>query len=214
MPIRVAIFEDNPIVMDAFKSILNGVDGFICTGAFTSCNALKHDIEKSNPDVVLMDIEMYGIDGIEATRIIKTLNPGIKVLIQTVHEDKEKLFSALCAGANGYILKKTSPVKMLEAVTDVHSGGSAMSPGIASKVIEFFQTNLTEHSQQKDYRLTTREKEILQLMTEGKPLPKIAEQLFLGYQTVRSYVKAIYEKLHVASATEAVSKALKERIVK
>src|SRR5689334_20566808 len=113
MPIRVAIFEDNPIMLDAYKAILNGVDGFHCTGAFTHCNNLRQDIEKSNPDVVLMDIEMYGIDGIEATRRLKEARPAIKILIQTVFEDDEKIFAALCAGANGYITKNTSPVKML-----------------------------------------------------------------------------------------------------
>src|SRR6185369_7230387 len=107
--IRVAIFEDNPIMMDAYRSILNGSPGYVCSGDFTSCNNWKNDIKKSNPDVVLMDIEMTGIDGIAATRLIKKEFPALKILMQTVFEDDGKIFEALCAGANGYILKNTSP---------------------------------------------------------------------------------------------------------
>jgi DNA-binding NarL/FixJ family response regulator len=212
MPIRVAIFEDNPIMLDAYKAILNGVEGFICTGAFTHCNNLKHDLEKSNPDVVLMDIEMYGIDGIEATRRIKHMNPELKILIQTVFEDEDKIFQALCAGANGYIIKNSSPVKMLDAIQDVHAGGAAISPGIASKMFSLFQ-KFAPHETVEDYHLTQREKEILTCMVEGLSLPKTAEKIFLSYETVRTYVKSIYSKLHVASATEAVAKAIKERII-
>jgi DNA-binding NarL/FixJ family response regulator len=213
MPVRVAIFEDNPIMLDAYRAILNGVNGYLCSGAFTSCNNLKHDIEKSQPDVVLMDIEMYGIDGIEATKKLKADYPGIKILIQTVFEDETKILAALCAGANGYITKNTSPVRMLEAISDVHQGGSAMSPSVAGKVISVFQQYMTPQVDKTEYHLSAREREILQLMTEGKPLPKIAEEIFLSYETVRSYVKSIYQKLHVAGATEAVAKAIREKII-
>jgi DNA-binding NarL/FixJ family response regulator len=213
MAVRVAIFEDNPIMLDAYKAILNGIDGFICAGAFTSCNDLKHDIEKSQPDVVLMDIEMYGIDGIEATRRLKQMYPEIKILIQTVFQDDEKIFAALCAGANGYITKNTSPVKMLEAITDVYNSGAAMSPVIAAKMFRLFQQQAGPAVDKTDYHLNEREKEILGLMIEGLPLPKVAEKIFLSYETVRTYVKNIYAKLHVASATEAVAKSIKEKLV-
>ena len=213
MQIRVAIFEDNPIMLDAYRAILNGVDGYACTGAFTNCNNLKHDIEKSNPEVVLMDIEMYGVDGIEATRRLKEMQPGIRILIQTVFEDEEKIFEALCAGANGYITKNISPVKMLEAIKDVYAGGAAMSPGIAAKVFNLFQKFVPSQTQKEDYHLTEREKEILSCMVEGLTLPRVAEKIFLSYETVRTYVKNIYSKLHVASGTEAVAKAIKERII-
>lgn len=213
MSIRIAIFEDNPIMLDAYKAILNGIEGYCCTGAFTHCNDLKHCIEKSSPDVVLMDIEMYGIDGIEATRQLKEMWPGLKILIQTVFEDEEKIFAALCAGANGYITKNISPVKMLEALKDVHMGGSAMSPGVAVKVFNLFQKLAPAQHKSADYRLTEREKEILTYMVAGLTLPKVAERIFLSYETVRTYVKNIYSKLHVASATEAVAKAIKEKII-
>ncbi|MFI5129206.1 MAG: response regulator [Chitinophagales bacterium] len=211
--IRVAIFEDNPIMMDAYRSILNGSPGYRCTGSFTSCNNWKQDIEKSNPDVILMDIEMTGINGIKATGLIKKEFPGVKILIQTVFEDDEKIFDALCKGANGYILKNTSPVKMLEAVTDVQNGGVAFTPTVASKVVSLFQQFIAPMVTITDYQLTAREKEILQLLTEGIPMPRIAEKIFLSYHTVRDHVKSIYQKLHVASATEAVAKALKEKLV-
>ena len=211
--IRIAIFEDNPIMMDAYRSILNGSPGYACTGSFNSCDNWKHDIQKSEPDVVLMDIEMTGINGIKATRLIKEEFPGIKILIQTVFEDDAKIFEALCAGANGYILKSTSAVKMLEAITDVQSGGVAFNPAVAAKVVTLFQKLIAPSATINNYQLTQREKEILQLLTEGMPMPRIADKVFLGYETVRGYVKSIYQKLHVASATEAVAKALKEKLV-
>ena len=211
--IRVAIFEDNPIMMDAYRSILNGSSGYICTGCFTSCNNWKQDIEKSYPDVVLMDIEMTGINGIDATGLIKKAFPDTRILIQTVFEDDSKIFQALCAGANGYILKNTSPVKMLEAISDVQNGGVAFNPAVAAKVAALFQQFIAPSTVTNNYQLTEREKEILQLLTEGMPMPRIAEKIFLGYETVRGYVKNIYQKLHVASATEAVAKALKEKLV-
>ena len=211
--IRVAIFEDNPIMMDAYRSILNGSPGFCCTGSFTNCSNWKYDIEKSNPHVVLMDIEMPGINGIKATAYIKKDFPQIKILIQTVFEDDDKIFEALCAGANGYILKNTSPLKMLEAITDVQNGGVAFNPNVASKVVSLFQQFIAPITVITDYHLTQREKEILKLLSQGLPMPRIAEKIFLSYHTVRDHVKNIYQKLHVASATEAVSKALKEKLV-
>jgi DNA-binding NarL/FixJ family response regulator len=211
--IRVAVFEDNPIMMDAYRSILNGSPGYTCAGSFTSCNDWKHDIEKSNPDVVLMDIEMTGINGIKATGLIKKEFPKLKILMQTVFEDDSKIFEALCAGASGYILKNTSPVKMLEALSDVQNGGVAFNPVVAAKVVTLFQKFIAPSVAINNYQLTEREKEILQLLTEGMPMPRIAEKIFLGYETVRGYVKNIYHKLHVASATEAVAKALKEKLV-
>jgi DNA-binding NarL/FixJ family response regulator len=211
--IRVAIFEDNPIMMDAYRSILNGSPGYTCTGSFTSCNNWKQDIEKSNPDVLLMDIEMTGINGIKATGLIKKDFPQIRILIQTVFEDDTKIFESLCAGANGYILKSTSLAKMLEAITDVQNGGVAFNPAVAAKVARLFQQFIAPLVTIPDYQLSNREKEILQLLTEGIPMPRIAETIFLSYHTVRDHVKSIYQKLHVASATEAVSKALKEKLV-
>jgi len=213
MPIRVAIFEDNPIMMDAYRSILNGSPGYVCTGCFTSCINWKHDIEASRPDVILMDIEMSGLSGIKATGLIKRQFPLVRILIQTVFEDDNKIFEALCAGADGYILKSTSPVKMLEAVADVKNGGVAFTPVVAAKVTTLFHKFVAPSTVVTDYKLTEREKEILHHLTEGLSMPQIAETIFLSYETVRGYVKSIYLKLHVASATEAVAKAIRERLV-
>ena len=200
-------------MMDAYRSILNGSSGFKCTGCYTSGQNWKHDIEQSQPDVVLMDIEMTGINGIKATELIKKQFPAVKILIQTVFEDDSKIFEALCAGASGYILKNTSPLKMLEGITDVQNGGVAFNPNVAARVAQLFHQFIAPSPAINTYQLTDREKEILQLLTEGMPMPKIAEKIFLSYETVRGYVKNIYQKLHVASATQAVAKALKEKLV-
>jgi len=134
MSIRVALFEDNKLVRESFEAILNGTDGFVCTGSFSSCNNLHIDLQKSRPEVVLMDIEMSGVNGIEATRIITQQYPEIKILIQTVFEDDDKIFAAICAGASGYILKKTSPAKLIDAISELYTGGAPMSPGIAASI--------------------------------------------------------------------------------
>ena len=168
---------------------------------------------KSAPDVVLMDIEMSGINGIKATGLIKKEFPDTRILIQTIFEDDTKIFEALCNGANGYILKNTSPVKMLEAVSDVYNGGVVFNPTVAAKVVTLFQHFIAPAASAQDYQLTDREREILHLLTEGLPMPRIAQRIYLSYETVRGYVKSIYLKLHVASATEAVAKALKEKLV-
>jgi DNA-binding NarL/FixJ family response regulator len=216
MTIRVAVFEDNKLVRDSFEAILNGTDGFICTGSFSSCNNLIHDIQRSQPDVVLMDIEMNGVNGIEATKKIKQEHPGIKILIQTVFEDDEKIFTAICAGASGYMLKKTTPAKLIEALGEVYNGGAPMSPGIANKVLQLFQkfapaplVNANEESAQ----LSRREKEILLLMMEGDNYHAIAKKCFISYDTVRTHIRSIYKKLHVASVNQAIVKAFKNRLL-
>ena len=216
MDIRVAIFEDNKLVRDAYEAILNGTAGFICTGSFSSCNNLALDLNKSRPDVVLMDIEMNGINGIEATKIIIKNNPQIKILIQTVFDDDGRAFDAICAGASGYVLKNTSPGKLLESITEVNTGGAPLSPGVANKVLHLFQhfAPAAKNQEQDDpYQLSKREKEILSMMTEGKNLHAIAEKSFISYETVRTHVRNIYKKLHVASSSEAIVKALKQRLI-
>jgi DNA-binding NarL/FixJ family response regulator len=214
LKIRVAIFEDNKLMRNGFEAICNGTEGIMCSGCYTDAEDLDFKIKKATPDVVLMDIEMPGIDGIKATRHILRSWPDVKILIQTVFEDDEKIFAAICAGASGYILKSTSPARLVEAITDVNSGGSPMSPYIASRVLKLFQQFAPPVSgQDEKFLLSTREKEILSLMTEGKNLQAIADKIFIGYETVRTHVKRIYKKLHVASASEAVAKAIRERLV-
>lgn len=215
MEIRVAIFEDNKLVRDALEAILSGTPGFICTGTFSEVNNIERDIRRTEPDVVLMDIEMPGRDGIEATRMMHDLFPEIKVVIQTVFNDSDKIFNALCAGASGYILKNDPPSRQIEAVQEVYKGGAPMSPSIAKKVLQFFShKNVILVAPEKvDYHLSEREKEILTLVTEGVNLRTIAERTFISYETVRTHVKKIYKKLHVVSRSEAVMKARQQGIV-
>jgi DNA-binding NarL/FixJ family response regulator len=210
--IRVAIFEDNKLVRESFEAILNGMEGFCCTGSFSSCNNLAHDIQKSNPDVVLMDIEMIGINGIEATKTITRQYPAIRVLIQTVFEDDDKIFASICAGASGYILKKTSPYRLIEAIQEVNAGGAPMSPTIASKVLQLFQRfapSASETDPGETVVLSKRESEILKMMKEGDNYHVIASKIFLSYDTVRTHVRSIYKKLHVTSVNQAIVKAFK-----
>ena len=210
MDIRVAIFEDNKLVRDALQAILSGTSGFACTGVFADGNRWELDIKRSEPDVVLMDIELPGLNGIEITKNICQKFPEIKILIQTVFNDSEKIFQAICAGASGYILKNDPPHKYLEAISEVYNGGAPMSPTVAKKMLGFFSNkNIVLVSPgSTDYLLSEREKELLRLMVEGHGYKTIAEKTFISYETVRTHVKHIYSKLHVASRSEAVMKAI------
>ena len=212
--IRVAIFEDNKLMRNGYEAICNGTSGLTCCGAFPDANDLDYKIKRTSPDVILMDIEMPGADGIISTRHIVKNFSEIKILIQTVFDDDDKIFSAICAGASGYILKSTTPARLVEAIQEVYDGGSPMTPSIASRVLKLFQQYAPPfHDQEEKYTLSSREKEILSLMVDGLSLPAIAEKSFISYETVRTHVKRIYKKLHVASASEAVVKALRERLV-
>ena len=212
--IRVAIFEDNKLLRDALQAILDGTPGYTCSGTFTDGNRWKDDIKRSEPEVVLMDIEMPGLNGIDVTKLISESFPQIKILIQTVFNDNERIFSALCAGASGYILKTDPPHKYLEAISDVYQGGAPISAGVAKKMLGFFSNKnvILVSPGNTDYHLSQRENEILQLMIKGDSYPVIAEKVFISYETVRSHVKHIYKKLHVASRSEAVTKAIQQRL--
>jgi DNA-binding NarL/FixJ family response regulator len=212
MDIRVAIFEDNKLVRDALQAILNGTPGFICCGAFADGNRWETDINRSEPDVVLMDIEMPGINGIEVTKKICERFPHIKILMQTVFNDSEKIFLALCAGASGYILKNDPPHKFIDAINEVYSGGAPISSAVAKKVLGFFANRnvILVSPGNEDYHLSEREKEILSLMVEAFDYKAIAEKAFISYETVRTHVKNIYKKLHVTSRGEAVMKAIQQ----
>ncbi len=214
MDIRVAIFEDNKLVRDALQTILNGTPGFICCGAFADGNHWETDINRSEPDVVLMDIEMPGLNGIEITKKICERFPHIKILMQTVFNDSEKIFLALCAGASGYILKNDPPHKFIDAINEVYGGGAPISSAVAKKVLGFFanQNVILISPGNEDYRLSEREKEILRLMVEAFNYKAIAEKTFISYETVRTHVKNIYKKLHVTSRNEAVMKAIQQSL--
>lgn len=210
--VRVAIFEDNKHLRESLYYLINGTDGFSCTGAYADGNDLQFQLKKSMPDVVLMDIEMPGINGIEAVKLIRQQFPTVQVLMQTIFHDDDNIFNAICAGASGYILKTTSPAGYIEAIKDVYNGGSPMTGSIARRVLELFQRNISPAAS-IDYQLTPKEKEILQQLVKGKSFKMIADAIGATYETVRTHMKNIYAKLHVNSNTEAVSKALQEKIV-
>ncbi len=213
MVIKVAIFEDNKHLRETFQFLLSNAEGFGCVGAYPDCTDLLENIAVNPCDIVLMDIEMPGMNGIEATKLIKQHFPQINILMQTVFFEDEYIFNAICAGASGYILKSTTPDGYLQAISDVQAGGSPMTPGIARRVLELFKHNLQPATPAKDYNLTTQEKKVLQLLVAGKSYKMIAAELFVATDTIKSHVSSVYAKLHVHSGTEAVSLAIRDKIV-
>jgi two-component system, NarL family, response regulator LiaR len=187
---------------------------FLLTGAYPHAMDVVNVTRKHKPDVVLMDLQMPGLSGIEATRLIKEHFPQVQVLVQTMFDDNERVFAAICMGASGYILKSTPAEKILESIADAYNGGSPMSPHIARKVLTMFAQQQQTLSPSLEYNeLSAREKEILGYLTQGLSYKMIADACGISYGTVNSHLKKIYEKLHVHSATEAVQKALLQRIV-
>lgn len=212
--IRVTIFEDYADMRDILATLVENAPDFYLVGAYANANNVLDIIKKQKPNVVLMDLQMPGISGIEATRLIKSKYPQIQVLVQTMFDDNERVFAALCMGATGYILKSTPADKILEAIVETFNGGSPMSPHIARKVLTMFTQQQTSLSPQEAYQtLSDREKEILGHLTKGLSYKMIADACSISYGTVNSHLKNIYEKLHVHSATEAVQKALLQKIV-
>jgi DNA-binding NarL/FixJ family response regulator len=215
MNLRIAIFDDNKNIRDSISLLLDTVPDFEVVGVFSHGLDCIQDVKDCNPDLVLMDIEMPGITGIEAVRSLRKEMPHIQVLMQTVFEDDDRVFDSICAGASGYILKIHLNTRLIDAVRELQYGGSPMSPAIARKVMNKLQQipHYIKPEQAPDYNLTPREKEVLSCVVDGLSYKMIADKLVISYETVRSHIKKIYEKLHVASLTEVVSKAMKERIV-
>lgn len=204
--IRVAIFEDNYLLRESYYHLINGTPGFTCVGAFDNATNLVFKIQRADPDVVLMDIDMPGINGIEATGIIKGDFPKIHVVMQTVFEDDDKIFEAILNGASGYILKKTPPVKLLEAIAEVHGGGAAMTPSIAAKTLRLFRKGIRPLPGKEETHLNERQKEILEFIVKGMSYKMIAEKIFISVDTVRYHVKNIYGILQVHSKYELLRK--------
>jgi len=215
MSLRIAIFDDNKNIRESISLLLATVPQFDVVGSFCHVLDCIDDIRDSRPDIVLMDIEMPGMTGIEAVTKIKKEFPHIQVLMQTVFEDDDRVFDSICAGASGYILKNYLNTKLVDAINELQYGGSPMSPSIARKVLNKMQSvsTIIKPEEAPDYRLTPREKEVLSCLVNGLSYKMIAADLGISYETVRSHVKKIYEKLHVASLTEVVAKAINQRIV-
>lgn len=217
MSVRIAIFDDNKNIRDSITMLLKTDKNLQVVGSFADVFDCVEDVKSCRPDVVLMDIEMPGMNGIEAVTILKNKIPHIEILMQTVFEDDERVFDSICSGASGYILKNQLNTKLISFVNELRHGGSPMSPSIARKVLIKMQQVADAVRPVADtvnsYQLSSREKEVLACIVNGLSHKMIADELGISYETVRSHVKKIYEKLHVASTTQAVSKAMKEKLV-
>jgi len=212
MDIRVAIFEDNLLLRESLYQLINGTAGLNCTGAFANCDDIIFNLKKITPQVVLMDIQMPGMNGVDAVKMIKENFPETKIIMQTVVEDETKIFASICNGASGYLLKNTTPFRLLQSIVEVHEGGAPMTPSIAQKVLEKFRINSPVSSKELD-DLSHREKEILECLVEGMSYKMIASSCRISIDTVRHHIRNIYEKLHVGSKSEAVIKAMRGKIV-
>lgn len=212
MNIKVTIFEDNRSLRLGLYQLINGSEGFQCVGAFEDCLNLLQDIEETKPDVVLMDIQMPGINGIEAVRMLREKYPALKILMQTIFEESDKIFQSILAGASGYILKNTSPTRILDFIKETYEGGAPMSPSVATKVLKIIAQQ-TPSATENNFNLSEREKEILSCLVKGMSYKLIADACFISIDTVRGHIRNIYEKLHVHSKGEAIAAAIKGRMV-
>jgi DNA-binding NarL/FixJ family response regulator len=210
--IRVAIFEDNTQLRESLFKLVEASEGFTCVGAFANGEDIIWVTSSVKPDVILMDIEMPVVNGIDAVKMVREKFPDVKILMETIFEDDEKIFQSICNGAQGYILKSTPPEEILDAIKDIFEGGAPMSPIVATKVLKMFKSNLASNAQD-NRNLSVREKEILKCLVEGMSYKLIADACFISIDTVNGHIKNIYKKLHVHSKSEAVAKAIKGRIV-
>jgi DNA-binding NarL/FixJ family response regulator len=209
--IKILIYEDNPQLREGLSMLINGSDGFEVLAAYKNCNDAVAEVEAWRPDVILMDIDMPGVNGIEGLKLIRKINTDVKILMLTVFDDNKNVFESLKAGANGYVLKKTPPAKLLEYISEAASGGAPMTSSIASQVLKMFSE--IQNPVHADYNLSEREKQVLQFLVNGYSYKMIAGEMFIAIDTVRSHIKKVYEKLHVNSKSEAVAKAFKDKIV-
>jgi DNA-binding NarL/FixJ family response regulator len=211
--INVAIVEDNNTIREGLAALINGTEGYKCIGAFGDVESFLPKINSLPINVVLMDIGLPGMNGIEGAKSAVLKNPDLSILMLTIYEESEFVFDALCAGACGYLVKKTPPARLLEAIKDANDGGSPMSSRIARQVITAFKEgkNIVTHSQ--NYDLSDREISVLNLLSDGCNYQEIAETLFISVDTVRHHIRNIYKKLHVHSQSEAVAKAIRKKII-
>jgi two-component system, NarL family, response regulator LiaR len=209
--IRVNIYEDQSEIRELLIETVRSSSDLLLVSAYPNAKEILENTRKDKPEVILMDIQMPGISGIEAVQLVKRQYPHIQICMQTVFEDNEKIFAAICSGASGYILKDSTPEKYINAIIDTYQGGSPMTPSIARKVLTMF---LNQNSKVSDFaELTTGEKNVLELLVKGLSYKMIAADLGVSFPTVNFHLKNIYKKLHVNSATEAISKALVNNLV-
>ena len=207
MPITVSIVEDNEQLRSTLVRVINRAEGFKCVSNYGSAEAALEGLPSDKPEVVLMDINLPGMNGVECVRQLKQRAVPTLVVMLTVYEDTENIFNALAAGASGYLLKRTKSAELIEAIREVHTGGSPMTTHIARKVIQSFQRSGPSSSPSEN--LSQREQEVLECLSQGFLYKEIAEKLGISYETVHTYIRRIYEKLQVRTRTEAVAKFLK-----
>lgn len=205
---QIILFDDNQNLRESIRVLLDSEPDLEVTGDYGSAENIVEIINTVPAQVIIMDIDMPGINGIEAVRLVKALKPSLEIIMLTVFEDEERLYASICAGASGYLLKMQSLVKLPQSIREVKAGGAPMSPGIARKMIGHFQSNPGI-----EYRLSEREKEILQWLVKGYSYKMIAANTSISIETVKTHLKNVYKKLHVNCATEAVAKVLKEKLI-
>ena len=206
--IFVSIVEDDLEIRESLSELIDSAEGFRCVGAYPSCeNAIK-GVQENKPDLILMDIGLPGMSGIECIRVIKEIYPDLNIIVLTSYQDEKRVFNALVSGACGYLTKNTEADKILESIQEAHEGGAPMSANIARMVVESFKIETVETG------LTKREKEVLKFLCEGHSYKMIADDMTISIDTVHTHIKRIYKKLHVNSKSEAVIKAIRENIIK
>lgn len=212
MPVNIIIYEDNANLRESLRSLLSLTGDYHVKASYADCMRVEEQVMEAKPEVILMDIDMPGVNGIEAVRKIREFDKNVQIIMLTVFDDNTHVFEAMYAGANGYLLKKYVSDKLIHAIREVLDGGAPMSPTIARMVISNMQQPAVTAAG-NDYQLTAREKETLQLLSKGNSFKMIAADLGISIDTVRTHIKRIYDKLHVRSQIEAVSKAINEKIV-
>ena len=210
-PIPILLYEDNNELREALKASLDYEKDILCCGAHPNAMEILKHVEEFGPSVILMDIDMPGINGIEAVKLVKSKFPEVEILMLTVFEDNENVFKSISAGATGYLLKNSSVDKIVMSIKDVTTGGAPMSASIARKIILSFPE--TKNNSKSAFQLSDREEKILSLLVKGKSYKMIGEELFISIDTVRTYIKRIYNKLHVHSAPEAVAIAIQQKLI-
>ncbi|MGL4630445.1 MAG: response regulator [Leadbetterella sp.] len=213
MNTKLVIYDDNHDLRESLTVLLKGTEGIEVVGAFQNCKDVEKQIEELKPHVVLMDIDMPIKNGLEGLKVIHAKHPEVNVIMLTVFETNEYIFDALQAGAVGYLLKKSSPLEIINAIKEVQNGGSPITPTIARKVLQYFPENIKKRDSDTQEDLSEREIEVLKLLTKGFTYRMTAYELGISVETVRTYIKRIYSKLQVHSNTEAVAKALQNKIV-
>jgi DNA-binding NarL/FixJ family response regulator len=210
-PVRVSIYEDNAKLRDLIELLIGHTEGFAMAGSYPDCTKVIEDVKRDHPDVVIMDIDMPGRSGIEGVQLIKELDVNIRVVMHTVFDDDDRLFTCLTNGADGYLLKKDSWALLVNAIREVYEGGAPMSPGIANRVLKAFRQS--KQTPKNDYHITDRETQVLELLARGFSYRMIGIEFSISPETVKRHLKNIYQKLHVQCGPAAVAKAIREKII-